>query len=853
MHKKSEPSAVKVAENKLGTFAGVFTPSILTILGLILFMRLGYVVGSGGLLQTLLIIFIAYTISILTSISLSAIATNLKVRGGGDYYLISRTLGLEFGGALGLVLFLAQSVSIGFYCIGFGEVVAGLFPVTHGMAQIIALVAIGGLFFLAWMGADWATRFQYIVMTIICLALISFFVGGGLLWDSALLQGNWQPAADAPTFWVLFAVFFPAVTGFTQGVSMSGDLQDPGESLPMGTFLAVGISLIVYLSAAFFFAGSLPQALLSSDYEAMNRVAWLPIFIIAGVFAATLSSAMASFLGAPRILQSLAADKIFPILTPFAKGAGPANNPQRAVLLAAAIALLTVGLGNLNLIASVVAMFFLISYGLLNYATYFEASSASPSFRPRFKWFHKYASLAGALLCLLAMLAINWETGALAVALIFGIYQYLQRTVKQSRWADSRRSYHLQQVREHLLQISLKLEHPRDWRPQILAFSSSRERRSQLLKFSTWLEAGSGLTTLVHILEKSPAQKVAAENELYEDIAQSGVQAFPLVINAPSLEVGSELLLQSFGLGPLKANTILINYLGTYTQHFFTPKLKSFGKNLHTALRLGYNLVVLDAKESEWQQLELQAAEQRRIDIWYTPGNSGSLMLLLAHLMTRSDFWELTELRVLSTVQGKDSKTAMERLEQELEDSRIDANALIVDDFSSSTIHRYSKDASLVFLPLTLKSDQLVDCSGLAVDALLAVLPLVVLVVAAQNIELDADPEQGVAGLLAETEDRLNAAQERAKQAEEKVITANLAIEKNLNALLKPRQQGDGEERVQLYSELTEIRQQLDKATRRAAKAEAKLEVRKQEFEQLQKKHHLNHNADQEVKSDSES
>lgn len=837
--------------NKLGTFAGVFTPSVLTILGIILFMRLGYVVGAVGLQQALLIILIANTISVLTSISLSAIATNLTVRGGGDYYLISRTLGLEFGGALGLVLFLAQAVSIGFYCIGFGEVVAGLLGAGGGTAQIIALVAIAGLFVLAWQGADWATRFQYVVMGILCLALVSFFVGGLLLWDDNLLRANWRPAAESPGFWVLFAVFFPAVTGFTQGVSMSGDLRDPGKSLPAGTFLAVGVSILVYFGAALFFAGSLPRELLVSDYYAMNRVAWLPFLIIAGVFAATLSSAMASFLGAPRILQSLATDKIFPLLNPFAKGAGASNNPQRGVLLATAIAVLTVSLGNLNLIASVVAMFFLISYGLLNYATYFEARAASPSFRPRFKWFHQRASLAGALLCLIAMLAIDWKAGALSVAVLFILYQYLQRTAKQSRWADSRRSYRLQQVRENLLQVSRELEHPRDWRPQILAFSDNRPRRLRLLKFASWLEGGSGLTTLVRILEGGGAlqtrQKAEATSELREDISASGVQAFPLVISAPSLEVGSSLLLQSYGIGPLRANTILLNHHGIYAQQFFAEQLKKYGKNLRTALRLGYNLVLLDAKDLEWQHLDEQAAGERRIDIWYEPGESNALMLLLAHLMTRAPFWEKARLRVLTPVQGGDRDETYAALSHELEQNRIDAEAIVTEDFSSATIISSSEDASLVFLPLALKAGQIFDFSGESADTLLRKLPLVALVVAAQEIDLDAEPEEGAAGLLAGADDDLHAAQNRAKLAEEEVKAADLAVEQNLKALLDARQQGvEGEDVAKSYDALAKSRQELDKAIRNSAKAEARVESEKQQREQLRKKYNLQEDSENE-------
>ena len=225
-------------EGKLGTFAGVFTQSILTILGIILFLRLGYVVGNAGLGRALLMIALANAISILTTVSLSAIATNLKVKGGGDYYLISRTLGLEFGGAIGIVLFLAQSVSIAFYCIGFGEALSHLLPVSGKyVPQAIAAVSVSLLFLLAWLGADWATRFQYVVMAILATALVSFFVGGVARWDSALVASNWATPASGPSFWVLFAIFFPAVTGFTQGVSMSGDLKDPGKSLPLGLSL----------------------------------------------------------------------------------------------------------------------------------------------------------------------------------------------------------------------------------------------------------------------------------------------------------------------------------------------------------------------------------------------------------------------------------------------------------------------------------------------------------------------------------------------------------------------------------------------------------------------------------------
>jgi amino acid transporter len=246
-----------IAGGTLGTFAGVFTPSILTILGIILFLRFGYVVGNAGLGRALIIIGLANAISVLTSVSLSAIATNIKVRGGGDYYLISRTLGMEFGGSIGIVLFLAQSVSVGFYCIGFGEAVTSFVPdAGRLLPQIIAGLAVSFLFVFAWLGADWATKFQYVVMAALVAALISFFAGGLAKWDTAILVQNWAAPPAGPRFWVLFAIFFPAATGFTQGVSMSGDLKDAGKSLPLGTFLAVGLSIIVYFGVAVVFAAT---------------------------------------------------------------------------------------------------------------------------------------------------------------------------------------------------------------------------------------------------------------------------------------------------------------------------------------------------------------------------------------------------------------------------------------------------------------------------------------------------------------------------------------------------------------------------------------------------------------------
>ncbi|MDZ4849752.1 MAG: amino acid permease [Pirellulaceae bacterium] len=219
--------------------------------------------------------------------------------------------------------FLAQSVSIAFYAIGFGEGVSHIFSDPPAWtAQVLAALAVTAWFALAWLGADVATKFQYVVMVVLFAAIAAFFAGGFRTWDFATVTQNTHGASDA-SFWMIFAIFFPAVTGFTQGVSMSGELKDPAKSLPTGTFLAVGLSAIIYIMMAIVFAGTVPGNELVADYGAMRRVSLFPWLVDAGVICATLSSALASFLGGPRILQSLASDRVFPWLNPFAVGHGP--------------------------------------------------------------------------------------------------------------------------------------------------------------------------------------------------------------------------------------------------------------------------------------------------------------------------------------------------------------------------------------------------------------------------------------------------------------------------------------------------------------------------------------------------
>ncbi len=818
-------------DTTLGTFAGVFTPSILTILGIILFLRLGYVVGSSGLIKALVIILLANVISVLTTFSVSAIATNFKVKGGGVYYLISRTLGLRYGGSIGIVLFLAQSVSIGFYCVGFAEALAAMAGADNQiLVQIIAAIAVLVLFVVAWNGTDVATRVQYFVMALLAGSILSFVAGALGQWDGSVLARNIAQPEQSPPFWILFAIFFPAVTGFTQGVAMSGDLRDPGKSIPVGTFLAVALSIVIYIGVAILFAGSASNETLASDYSAMRNIASAGWLIDVGVVVATLSSALASFLGAPRILQSLAGDRIFPLLHWFARGAGPARNPRRGVALSCVIALSVVVLGNLNAIAPVVSMFFLVSYGLVNYATYFEATAASPSFRPTFRWYNRHLSLIGMVACLGVAVAIDIWSAVIAVAILSGIIQYLRVKGSAARWADSRRAFHLKQVRENLLAASREVEHARDWRPHILAFSDSPERRAGLLRFAGWVEGGSGLTTVVRVLEGEGVRMLklreTAIEEMTKELKQYGSDAFPMVIAAPSFEAALPVVVQAAGTGPISINTVLANWFEGKSGLVSEWASSRFGQRLRTAFRLGSNLLIFHAEKSEWEALDKVPAAERVIDIWWQADKTGQMMVLLAYLMTRNEEWNNATIRVLVPAANEGAESHLEEVKAIFTSARIEAETEVVVDADSQSIVVHSASASIVFFQFGIREGRIVDPFGNDVNAILPELPMVVMSMAAQDVDLEAQPDEGSAAEHAALLDRVDDARRRAARAQQQSKEATAAATRAVSQLTEAATSGADQESLEkLRKDIEEAHEKAEEAARRAVVAAGRREV----------------------------
>ncbi|MEM7141136.1 MAG: amino acid permease [Actinomycetota bacterium] len=761
----------------LGTFGGVFTPSILTILGLVLFLRVAYVVGSVGLTRGLIILVLATSVSVLTSISLAVVATNMRVQGGGEYFLISRTLGIEFGGAIGIVLYLAISVSIAFYAIGFAE--ALIAALGHDNAFAIRVIAAGLVVVLAaigYIGSDLATRLQYLVMALLIVALVSFFFGAAGEFDADVLADSWgRPDGSEVGFWEAFAIFFPAVTGFSQGVAMSGDLREPSKSITRGTFAAVGLSTLVYLGAMVLLAGAAPLEVLVADTSTvMGDLSLAGWTMIVGVLAATLSSALASTLGGPRVLQRLGEDRVLPGLDRFSVGSGPTNNPRRALGLSVVIALITVAAGDLNAIAPLISMFFLASYGMINYATYFEMRAGSTSFRPRFRFGDRRASLAGTIACGGAIVAINPLAGVLAGVVLLLLYAYLGQRDVPERWVDSSGAHHYTKARHHLRSLADEPVGSRDWRPCILSFvPRDPTNRSRMMTVSSWLEGGSGFLTAVRILEGSgPVWRRQAreiEEDLAKEVATTSPGSFARVVTVDDEGTGVQALVQTHGIGNVRPN---LTVFGVRDLRGTEEDRLAYGSMLQHCVRFGANVAVVNVRDDAWRRFEQTPPGQRSIALWWSDDQVGQLITLLGWLCQRSSDW--SSARVIVYVPSTDDAGEVERVQTLLHEARIQAEVLPVDPSPAGFTTALS-GATMALAPLRVRRGVAIGPFETPLGMLVESLPLAVMIFASDELALDAQPDDSDLAELARATDQ--AAEARRWAAELDAEAARLLVE----------------------------------------------------------------------------
>jgi|FLOH01.1.fsa_nt_gi amino acid transporter len=685
--------------NRFGTFGGVFTPCTLTILGVIMFLRYGEVVGQAGLLDAILILVGAKLITTLTALSLSAIATNTKVRGGGAYFLISRSLGVEFGGSIGIVFFLAQAVSVAMYIIGFTEALQSTMPLLELDPRAIATFVNALILLCVWVGAGWAIKVQYFILVALGLAIVSFALGAGSQFTISGLEANLLPDfREGSGFFVMFALFFPAVTGVMAGANMSGDLKDPSRAIPSGTLSSILVTGLVYLGMAVLLAGLPERSMLLDDPMVVRSASLFPILITVGVFAATLSSALGSMMGAPRILQAVARDHIFPSLNYFAKGSGKAAEPRRATLLTFVLAQAGILLGDLDLIAPIITMFFMVTYGYLNLATFYEGWTRNPSYRPTFRFSHWSLSLAGAVACAAVMVLISPLAATLALVLMGLLHWSIARRELEAGWGDVRLGALFERTRRALLKLELEDQlHPKNWRPNVLALSGGAHARGHLAVYGHLLAADRGLLSLGQVIAGSSEwhrdRVNAQERVLRNFIQEEQLDAFAAVTMAPTLRDGITSLVACHGLGAMRPNLILTGWSED------PERRAAFWDTVRTVDTLGRDIVVLcesevDLEDDKWH------VPSGPIDVWWRGQANGPLMLLLAHLLQADAAWRDKPLRLMRIVPNEE---AVEETRQHLQQlalvARVNAEVrIIVAADPMSAIRRMSVASAVVFL-----------------------------------------------------------------------------------------------------------------------------------------------------------
>ncbi len=691
-------------------FGGVFTPCTLTILGVIMFLRFGYVVGRAGVFDTLVIIGAATLITLLTTLSLSAIVTNTEVKGGGAYFLISRSLGAEFGGAIGLVFFVAQAISVAMYVIGFSEaVVASVLP---GQSKLlIATICNIFVFGCVFRGAGWTIRLQYFILAILLASLGSFYAGAIPDFDTAVFSGNWSSrylAEPQESIFTMFALFFPAVTGIMAGANMSGDLRDPSKAIPTGTLLSIVFTGAIYFSLALLMGGSREASVLSNlDGESLviGDISAVPFLITAGVFAATLSSALGSMMGAPRILQAFAKDGVFQNLRPFAAGSGEANEPRLATVLTFVISQAAILLvADLNAIAPLITMFFMLTYGLLNLATFYEAITKNPSYRPRFRYSHWLTSLAGAAGCLLVMFLINWMWALVAIFGMACVYLYISQKEVETRWGDLHRGLLFERTRKNLLKLEKELHHPKNWRPIILAFSGASWERPQLAVYGHWFTAGHGVLTLGYVIQGDVENRLerlqSQERILNAFIQEQKLEAFPAVVAAPTISAGMESLVQTHGLGALRPNTVLLGW----PNH--AEKIVPFSTTLRSIHALERSVIAMRFNEPALE-LDHRTVPLGTIDVWWRGNQNGELMLLLAHLLAQNQRWRSRPIRLLRMIENEAGREeVLNHLEGLIDNARIIATPhVVVSENAVAAIQTTSRSAAIVFMGMAIPEE----------------------------------------------------------------------------------------------------------------------------------------------------
>ncbi|XP_048853818.1 solute carrier family 12 member 9 [Brienomyrus brachyistius] len=605
------PEPAPTTHRSLNTFFGVFVPTVLSMFSIVLFLRTGFVLGHAGLLQALLMLCVAYVIVSLTVLSVCAISTNGAVQGGGAYFMISRSLGPEFGGSIGLMSYLSKVCACGVYVLGLVEAILNIFgrdpasQVSEGLrvlpqgywytvlySSAVLLVCL----VICLVGAHIYSRAAFLIFLVVTISLLSIFIsplalgprnftfshqGGGnhtrvynasfTGFNSTTLRNNLGPgySLDYSTdtimsFASVFAVMFTSCTGVMAGANMSGELKNPSASIPKGTITAVLYTFFVYVLLFLLVSSTCDRVLLLQDYSFFQRINIWPPFVIIGVYCASLSAAMCCLIGASRILHALALDQLFGRLLAPAAITSSSGNPWVSVLCTWALVQCVVFAGQLNTIAGLVTVFYLLAYAAVDLACLSLEWASAPNFRPTFQYFSWHTCFLGIVSCVVMMFVINAVYSSASIVLLLLLLLFLHYRAPTSSWGYVSQALIFHQVRKFLLMLDVRKEHVKFWRPQVLLMVANPRSSGHLITFVNQLKKG-GLFVLGHVqlgdLDVLPSDPVQLHYNYWLSLVDKlQVKAFVDLTLSPSVRQGTQHLLRITGLGGMKPNTLILGF-----------------------------------------------------------------------------------------------------------------------------------------------------------------------------------------------------------------------------------------------------------------------------------------------------
>ncbi|MEC7838515.1 MAG: hypothetical protein VX777_00595 [Chlamydiota bacterium] len=691
-------------QNKIGTFFGVIVPNITMMLGVILFLRLGILVGHAGLFTMTSVIFLSLGFMTITSLSIASMATNIRMGGGGVYYLITRSLGIEIGGAVGFALYFSQLISIALTTTGFAYTICEMFPNLSIVAVEIGTILTLSL--LSSASSKGALRLQFIILLILFSGVLSVYAGSI---NNVTPLENTTPLFQNGTisFWETFAFFFPAMTGIEAGMAMSGILRTPGRSLFIGNITGLLVVAFIYLSLSIFAYYQIPDAYLSADPFIFVQFSWSPLLVNLGILTATLSSALGSFLGAPRMLESMAKDGLAPSY--FGRTYGVFQEPRWALaftsVTVAAIALST----NIDQIIPILTMICLITYGLLNFVAGLAELMNTVSWRPivRTPW---WLSLSGSLLAVTMMLFINVTWTFISLGLFLLLYIFFQGRNITAGFQDIRQSLVFFFSRSALYHLGSPAEHALVWHPQLLVAATSLTYHNKMAHLAHSLTKRSGILTFAAFVPDSwqdPVQLESSKATLDSHLEKENISALVEVQPAANSNSGINNMIRTYGIGPIQPNTIMIPIEEAIED--FTGLMET----IETCRLMRKNLILFkDSDNVSEDYFTTPGQEEKRLDLWWNGDDRNSFDLSISLMTTLHDgnVWGDSSVKLNSVVSSKSARGVMQKFFKDfIKQSRLPFTPHIHLEPNSSDylpfVEKYSSNAQLLCVCLRAFND----------------------------------------------------------------------------------------------------------------------------------------------------